>query len=207
MSGVRASHRLQRDGYGVWVVRTRSKGVMADHALLTAMGRDRPGIVAAVSGVLYESGCNIEDSTMARLGGDFAIMLMVRLPAGLSCEAVSDRLKRVRREMNLRLHLTAVSEEEAAAGGAEAASYVIHVYGADRKGIVAKVTGHLAERQINIANLTTHVIAHQTPLYVMMIDVALPGGVDSGQLAEDLSGIGRQLGVQITVRPKDDARF
>ena len=180
---------------------------MADHALLTAMGRDRPGIVAAVSGVLYESGCNIEDSTMARLGGDFAIMLMVRLPGGLSCEVLSDRLDPVRAEMNLTLQLTAVSEEEAGARGTEAASYVIHVYGADRKGIVAKVTGHLAARQINIANLTTQIIAHQNPLYVMMIDVVLPGGVDSGQLAEELTGIGRELGVQITVRPKDDARF
>ncbi|HUW83294.1 MAG TPA: ACT domain-containing protein [Phycisphaerae bacterium] len=180
---------------------------MANHALLTAMGRDRPGIVAAVSGVLYECGCNIEDSTMARLGGDFAIMLMVSLPGGLSCEVLSDRLDRVRVEMNLTLQLTAVSEEEAAARGTEAASYVIHVYGADRKGIVAKVTGHLAARQINIANLTTHIIAHQNPLYVMMIDVVLPRGVDSGQLAEELAGIGRDIGVQITVRPKDDARF
>jgi len=180
---------------------------MANHALLTAMGRDRPGIVAAVSGVLYGCGCNIEDSTMARLGGDFAIMLMVSLPEGVTREALSDRLDPVRREMDLTLQLTAIGEEEAAGRGAEAAGYVIHVYGADRKGIVSRVTGHLAGRRINIANLTTHIIAHEDPLYVMMIDVVLPGGVDSGQLAEELSGIGRDLGVQITVRPKDDARF
>jgi glycine cleavage system transcriptional repressor len=180
---------------------------MANHALLTATGRDRPGIVAAVSGVLYECGCNIEDSTMARLGGDFAIMLMVSLPEGATCEGLSGRLGPVREEMGLTLQLTAVGEEEAAVRSSEAAGYVIHVYGADRKGIVARVTGHLAAQQINIANLTTHIIAHQHPLYVMMIDVVLPGGVDSGQLAEELSGIGRELGVQITVRPKDDARF
>jgi glycine cleavage system transcriptional repressor len=180
---------------------------MANHALLTATGRDRPGIVAAVSGVLYECECNIEDSTMARLGGDFAIMLMVSLPEGATCEGLSGRLDPVRAEMGLTLQLTAVGEEEAAARASEAAGYVIHVYGADRKGIVARVTGHLAGQQINIANLTTHIIAHQNPLYVMMIDVVLPGGVDSGQLTEELSGIGRELGVQITVRPKDDARF
>jgi len=180
---------------------------MANHALLTAMGRDRPGIVAAVSGVLYERGCNIEDSTMARLGGDFAIMLMVSLPEGLTCESLSDGLDPVRREMDLTLQLTAVGEEAGADRGAAAASYVVHVYGADRKGIVARVTGHLAGRKINIVNLMTHIIAHKNPLYVMMIDVVLPGGVDSGQLAEELSGIGRELGVQITVRPKDDARF
>ena len=56
---------------------------MPNYALMTAVGQDRPGIVSAVSGVLFDSECNIEDSEMARLGGTFAIMLVLRLPEGL----------------------------------------------------------------------------------------------------------------------------
>ncbi len=59
---------------------------MANYALLSAVGKDKPGIVAAVSAVLFQAGCNIEDSTMARLGGDFAIMLMLRLPEGFTSQ-------------------------------------------------------------------------------------------------------------------------
>ena len=56
---------------------------MANYALLTANGKDRPGIVAAIARVLLESDCNIEDSQMARLGPDFACMLVLRMPEGL----------------------------------------------------------------------------------------------------------------------------
>src|SRR6266481_3460631 len=52
------------------------------HVAVTAVGADRPGIVAAVSRVLYDIGGNIEDSRMAILGGHFAMVLIVALPQG-----------------------------------------------------------------------------------------------------------------------------
>jgi glycine cleavage system transcriptional repressor len=180
---------------------------MADGALLTAVGKDRPGIVAAVSGVLFQSDCNIEDSTMARLGGDFAIMLMLRLPAGLGCQELSRRMEPIRQQFSLSLQLRPMPQPEPAGRSAETAKHLIYVYGADRKGIVAKLTGHLASRQVNITNLTTHVVPHEKPLYVMLIEVELPAAVDAGQLGEQLGELGRQIDVQVTVRPKDDARF
>ena len=45
--------------------------------VLTAFGKDRPGIVADVSALIYESGCNLEDSTMTRLMDQFAIILLL----------------------------------------------------------------------------------------------------------------------------------
>src|SRR4051812_49909019 len=45
---------------------------------LTAIGRDRPGIVARIAKVLLEHGLNIEDSQMRILGGRFAMMLLLR---------------------------------------------------------------------------------------------------------------------------------
>ena len=53
------------------------------HFSLSAVGVDRPGIVAAVSGVLADHGCNLEDSTMSILQGQFAILLVVSAPEGV----------------------------------------------------------------------------------------------------------------------------
>ncbi len=50
---------------------------MAGYALLSALGKDRPGIVAGISEVLVRADCNIEDSSMTRLGESFACMLVV----------------------------------------------------------------------------------------------------------------------------------
>ena len=47
---------------------------------LSVVGVDRPGIVAEVSRVLFELGCNIEDSTCTILSGQFAMILVIAHP-------------------------------------------------------------------------------------------------------------------------------
>ena len=49
--------------------------------LVSASGRDQPGIVDSVSGVIFDAGANLEDSRMAILGGEFALFVLVTIPA------------------------------------------------------------------------------------------------------------------------------
>ena len=49
---------------------------MQNRYIMTAFGKDRPGIVADVTSVLYETGCNLEDSTMSMLSDEFTINLL-----------------------------------------------------------------------------------------------------------------------------------
>src|SRR5689334_1184867 len=44
--------------------------------VLSALGPDRPGLVARVTAFLTERGANIEESRMAILGGEFGLMLL-----------------------------------------------------------------------------------------------------------------------------------
>jgi glycine cleavage system transcriptional repressor len=180
---------------------------MANYALMTAVGKDQPGIVAAISGVLFEADCNIEDSQMARLGPDFACMLLLALPEGWTSNQLDDRLRKVREQFKLWIHLADLLPEEATGEPHDHPVYNIHVYGADRKGIVHRITKHLAEQSINISNLHTEVIPHKEPLYVMLIEVEVPPFVDTAKLQRNLKAIGNEIGVQVSVKQKDDARF
>jgi glycine cleavage system transcriptional repressor len=180
---------------------------MPNYALLTASGGDRPGIVSAITGVLLESDCNIEDSQMARLGPDFACMLMIRMPPGMIGEQLAQRLEKVCSDLGLRLHLHDLRPEEVIEVGQEQPKHLIHVYGADRKGIVHRISRHLADHSVNITNLHTEVIHHQTPLYVMMIEVEIPSFVDAGRLEHELQDLGHQIEVVVSMKPKADARF
>ncbi len=180
---------------------------MPNYALLTASGKDRPGIVAAITRVLLEQDCNIEDSQMARLGPDFACMLMIRMPEGMLSDQLSAQLAEVTAECGLRTYVQDLRPEEASETRTEASKHVIHVYGADRKGIVHRISCHLAERSVNITNLHTEVIHHAKPLYVMLIEVEIPPFVDASRLQEELSAIGKQIEVVVSMKPKDDARF
>lgn len=179
---------------------------MANYAMLSAIGKDRPGIVSAVSAVLFQAGCNIEDSTMARLGGDFAIMLMLRLPEGFTSQQLAERLAPVQHQMQLTIHVADILPEEVEPQS-ESARHLILVYGSDKPGIVACLTSLLAERNVNITNLRTSVIQRAQPLYVMTIEVELPSFVDQGELTKPLQAVAKELGVQIEIKPKPDARF
>src|SRR5439155_21024527 len=58
--------------------RSQCAGGSVQQIWLTAIGRDRPGIVARIAKVLLGHGLNIEDSQMRILGGRFAMMLLLR---------------------------------------------------------------------------------------------------------------------------------
>jgi glycine cleavage system transcriptional repressor len=180
---------------------------MPNYALLTASGGDKPGIVAAIAGVLLGSDCNIEDSQCARLGPDFACMLMIRMPEGMVSQQLSGRLAGIAQQLGLRVDLRDLRPEEASEPRSEQPKHLIHVYGADRKGIVYRITRHLADQRVNVTNLQTEVIHHDKPLYVMLIEVEIPAYVDVNRLQADLVGIGSEIGVVVSLKPKDDARF
>src|SRR5438094_166616 len=55
---------------------------LVPHFAVSAVGADRPGIVAAVTGAFLEHGCNLEDTSMTILRGHFAMMLVVAAPEG-----------------------------------------------------------------------------------------------------------------------------
>ena len=65
------------------------------HYAVTAIGADRPGIVAAVTGVLMEHGCNLEDTSMTILRGHFAMMLVVAGPQTSSASDLEAALSEV----------------------------------------------------------------------------------------------------------------
>ena len=66
---------------------------MSQRWIVTALGKDRPGIVAGVTQVLYRLGCNLEDSAMTRLEDEFAIMLIFSSPSKATEGALRKALK------------------------------------------------------------------------------------------------------------------
>jgi glycine cleavage system transcriptional repressor len=166
---------------------------------VTAIGRDRPGIVAAISGALLELKGNIEDSQMSILGGHFAVMLIVKLPDAAHPDDLEGRLQRVRQE--LELEAIAVNRVDDLGVAATRPSHVITVYGADHPGIVHAVSVALAQRRVNITGLETRLAgASEAPLYVMIIEVAMPEGSEP-DLEAALNQVADKAEVEVSLRP------
>jgi glycine cleavage system transcriptional repressor len=172
------------------------------HFAVSAIGRDRPGIVAAVSEVLLRNSGNIEDSQMTILRGRFTIMLIVSTADDVDQRRLDSDLLEVGR----RLALDAVSLNEVSEFEPEdepQASHILSVYGIDHPGIVHAVTSELAKQGVNVTDLTTRLVGGQEsePIYAMMLEVAVPSETRVAEIEQSLGKACERQGVELTIRP------
>ncbi len=166
---------------------------MEQIVVITAVGRDQPGIIAALAKAVFEMGGNLDDSSMTRLHGAFAAMVAARLPEGRSENEVREALKPLAQEMGLTVTVQSVPDAHSQA----APDTLLTVYGADRPGIVYRVAAALAGRGVNITDMDTRLTGTEdAPVYVMLLE-AVAGGLD---LAAEMDALKAPLGVDITVQ-------
>src|SRR3989338_7187378 len=167
--------------------------------ILTAIGRDRPGIVAHVTKVLYALGGNLEDSAMTRLCGEFAIMLVFSAPGLVTAKRLERAFRPVASRLGLATHLKPLAATAQRSTTRPRVS-LISVYGADHPGLVYRVAELLARSKINITDLSTHRTTGNRPLYHLLLEVELPNRLDPARLERRLKTLGRRLGVTVSLR-------
>lgn len=149
--------------------------------MLTLIGADKPGIVAAVTEGLFKLGLNLGETSMLRLGGNFTIMMMV---SGIREEqALKDQLEPVIEALHMRLHVDPI---RARLHEHVVPNLQVTVCGADRAGIVAQVTAALAACGFNILDLESDVAGtSDEPVYIMQIAGIAEASVESVETALD----------------------
>ena len=161
---------------------------------VSAIGTDRPGIVAAVAAVLQDRGGNVEDSAMTILAGHFAIMLLVEVDD--DADTLRDALEEATADFGLTIAVTRAEH------GADRSlpTHVLSVYGSDQPGILAGVTAALAEADANITDLETRLLGADgdAPVYAMMIELTTE---QPDAVASALDRTCGDLGVDHTLRP------
>ncbi|HEY9783980.1 MAG TPA: ACT domain-containing protein [Candidatus Obscuribacterales bacterium] len=169
--------------------------------LLTLVGEDRPGIVASLTETLVKYEANLEDSRMAILGGEFAAIMLVTLP-DRHVESLNKALSHLQSEG---LAVSAKITKPLSPDRFEGYSLQeLSVSGADHEGIVYKVSQFLRDRSVNIESMETDVIPAPvtgSPLFRMKATILVPASVTSAELNRQLSAIGEEESVEISVTP------
>jgi glycine cleavage system transcriptional repressor len=177
---------------------------MSKKFLLSAFSKDRPGIVADLSRVIYENGYNLEESSMTNLAGEFAILLLLstsELKGDDAQEKLSTECRRLEREKGITAFIRPVGQEKPKQKTG-ILTKTIHVEGLDQAGIVYKVTKFLADNGINISTLNTETrLSPQSgaAMYVMTIVVEIPTQLSLETVEDGLGQIGDQLNVDVNL--------
>jgi len=168
--------------------------------VLTAVGPDRVGIVDDLAGAVSDAGCNIEESKMAVLGGEFAVIMLVSGPeepvrrlagslAGFGGE----------RGLSIECHPTVQPRS-----GERGRPYLLSAVSLDTPGIVHSVTEILRRHGINIEDLQTDTAAAPwtgAPMFRMTAHLILGPGVSAARLKDDLARLQQAHDLDITLSP------
>ena len=156
----------------------------------------------AVSKFILECGCNIEDSRMAVLGGEFAMLMLVTgQPAGVEKLTKGAAATGQKTKLAIQIRATQAPAEAAQKG---TLPYEIEAFSMDHPGIVQRVAGFLAERQINIRALDTRLTNAPItglPLFSLHATVDIPAQENVMELRRGLQAIGAQENIDIEMKP------
>ena len=172
--------------------------------IISALGPDRPGIVGDLTGHLHAAGCNLLDSRMINLRGEFAIMILLECSDSAAAKLTKD-LPQIGSAMQLKLTVT---PQEAIAKPRTGIPYRLKTYSMDQPGIVARLTGVLRNLGVNIEELTARQESAAfagSPLFVTEMLITVPAGVSLAKVRSDLESAGNELNCDVDLDPAESA--
>ena len=173
---------------------------MRRYFILTAIGKDRPGIVADLAEMAFDLGCNLGDSSMMNLAGEFSTMILISGQGEELDERLSMAAKHLEYEKGMTIFIRPVGQGASPASPPGARRYRLHTMGEDKAGIVARTARLIASVGGNVLELNSHVrraATTGTPLYEMDMSFDLPPSVDIEALRRKMEEIENALNIEV----------
>ncbi len=156
---------------------------METFLVISVLGSDRPGLVNDLSKIVAENHCNIADSRMTVLGGEFAVLMLV---AGKwdTIAKLEAQLTNVAKKLDLTVMLRRTDKRPLQP---KAVPYHISVVSLDHPGIVYDIANFFSKQNINIENLdtSTYQAAHTgSTMFNLSMVVNIPANIHLAGLRE-----------------------
>jgi glycine cleavage system regulatory protein len=168
---------------------------MVDEMVLTVIARDRPGVVKALSETIAQHGGNWIDSSMARLGGEFAGILRVSVPSSESDELAAALAKLGDAGISV-----AIRKGETTTAARVGRRVRLELTGVDHPGIIHRISTALSTLDISIDELETRVFTGPMsgqPMFEAKAEIVVPEGVEDAHLRTTLEALAKDLMVDV----------
>ena len=173
---------------------------MSSFLVISALGEDRPGLVSSLSDIILNAGCNIEDSRMSILGGEFALIMLVS-GAWNNIAKLEDSLPAAQEKLNLVINSKRTEERNLTK---KEIPYSVEVVSLDHPGIVYQITGFFSQREINIHDMytTSHRAAHTgSPMFTLSMTIEIPAATHISSLRDQFMDFCDELNLDAIMEP------
>jgi glycine cleavage system regulatory protein len=164
--------------------------------VMTVLGPDRPGLVRSLADLVAAHGGNWLESSMSRLGGQFAGILRIEVPVEKQADLTA-ALKGLDSQS-----LTVVVHADQARPSHPARLNLLEIMGQDRPGIVRQISQALANHGVNVEELRTGcasaAMSGET-LFKATAKLSIPDSCNTAELRRELEKIAEDLIVEISL--------
>jgi glycine cleavage system transcriptional repressor len=173
-------------------------------AVISVLGQDRPGIIAAVTAILFKLDCNIENINQTILQSEFSGIFIASFPSDISNDEICARLSKDLSHMKLHVHVKPLEHKEKGLSGNICEPFVITTIGPDRKGLVAGITAVIAKHGVNVTNLKAVFKGGDNPSdNIMIYEVDIPCDTDQNLLRSELRKKASEMGLDISIQHRN----
>lgn len=172
----------------------------SDSLVITALGQDRPGLIAQLSHAINEAGCNIQDSRMSVLGGEFAILMQV--------SGKWNNLSKLESTLNTLQEasgLTITSKRTVPRKlDQDKIPYTIEVVSIDHPGIVCQLAEYLSAKSINVYDMvsSSQPAPHTgSPIFTLNMTVEIPADLHIATLRDEFMDFCETLNLDAVIEP------
>jgi len=173
---------------------------MNSSLVITALGTDQPGLIARLSHAINENDCNIEDSRMSVLGGEFAILMQLS-GSWDKLAKLEATLEKLQESTGLTIVCKRTEGRKPEQGKIP---YTIEVVSIDHPGIVYQLAEFFSTRAINVYDMTTssQAAAHTgTPIFTLNMAVEIPADTHIASLRDEFIDFCEQLNLDAVLEP------
>ena len=168
---------------------------------ISVIGRDRPGILAAISRILQDQDCNIENISQTILQSVFGALMIVSIPESLEEQSLKSIILKNLSDPDLDVFVKAYDRVTAAVDTVSSHPFVITTLGPDKPGLVNAITTVFAKYDINVTNLKAVFKGGTDPRdNVMIFEVDMPAETSLPEVRTELQRAAQKLDLDINIQ-------
>ena len=172
--------------------------------VISVLGQDRPGIIAEITRVLYQAGCNIENVSQTILQSEFSGIFIASIPADRSVQDLHLQLEKALTPLKQHVYVKYLEYIKGDYPFDESEPFIIVTKGPDNKGLVAGISEVIARYGANVTNLQAAFEGGDDPdKNIMIYEVDIPIHIDQQRFYGDLRNRAQELGLNISIQHRN----